>query len=77
MLTEEQGFAQVQGINVYDVVVVSQIIEKLLRGGLVTGKELGHVSALRGKLHKIVQSTIGIDLDNPEKEIRETKDDSE
>ena len=63
MLTQDQGLTLINGVNVYDVIVVSQIIEKLLRGGLVTGKELGHVSTLRAKLHNLVLQSSGIDID--------------
>ncbi len=68
MVTQEQGSKLINGVNVYDVVLVTQIIEKLLRGGLITGKELGHVFAIRNKLLSLVKNDVGIDLDNPEKE---------
>ncbi len=65
MLTADQGFKLVNGVNVYDVMVITQMIEKLLRGGLVTGKELGHVYTIRAKLREMVIQSINVDLDDP------------
>lgn len=68
MLTQEQGFTPVQGLNCYDVMVVLQIMEKALANGLVTGKEIGHVAALRMRLVNAAKQSIGVDLDNPTSE---------
>ena len=66
MLTQEQGLAPVKlDLHVYDVVIIAQMIEKLLRSGLVTGKEINYVATVRQKLHASVLQTIGLDIDNP------------
>lgn len=70
MVTQEQGFTVLPGINVYDAIVVSQLIEKLLRNGLVTGKELGHVASLRNKFHALVKQAVSVDIDNPPAETK-------
>lgn len=71
MLDQEQFHTKIEGVTVYDAVILSQIIEKALRGGLVTGKELNPVAVVRNNLHSYVQAAIGIDLDS----ITETKKD--
>jgi hypothetical protein len=69
MLTHEQGFTPINVLTVYDVVVISQMIEKLLRAGLVTGRELNFVSSIRERLHTAVKQTIDYDIDNPPSEV--------
>lgn len=72
MLTQEQALESIS-INCYDAVIISQLIEKLLRHGLVTGKEVATVAGLRMKVLATVKGAIGIDLDNPvEQEKMET-----
>jgi hypothetical protein len=67
MITKEQGNTQVEGLTVYEVIIMVQMVEKLLRGGMVTGRELNHVNTLRGKMVGLVEQYTGFDLDNPNK----------
>jgi hypothetical protein len=57
-----RNFTPINGFCVYDAVVVSQMIEKLLQHGLVTGKELCHVAALRTKVAGAIEKATGIDI---------------
>lgn len=50
MIPEEEGFRTVDGVCVYDVVLIVQIIEKLLKAGAVSGREVAHVAGLRSRL---------------------------
>jgi hypothetical protein len=65
MLTQEQGFTKIDGIVAYDLVIIIQMIDKLLKNGLVTGPELPYVAALRQKSALAIKTTAGIDIDNP------------
>lgn len=62
MLSEEQGLTEVVGLTVYDMLIVSHMVEKLLRNGLVTGKELSPVSSLHAKVLRIANEAVGVDL---------------
>ena len=64
MPTPEQTLVTIP-INYYDAVIITQMIEKLLRNGLVTGRELAAVASLRMKILRMVKQDIGVDLDNP------------
>lgn len=75
MITKEQGITYVEGLTVYDVVIMTQMIEKLLRGGLVSGRELSHVTALRTKMIGLIIQCTGFDLDNPTAKKEEVTDD--
>lgn len=68
MLTTEQGTKELSGIHVYDGVVITQIIEKLLKSGAVSGKELLYVASLRSKVVAAIQVAVGVDIDNIEQE---------
>lgn len=76
MLTKEQALTPIP-INCYDAVIITQLIEKLLRNGLITGKELAVVAGLRVKLTGTVQQSIGVDLDNPDQEAQTEANDAE
>jgi hypothetical protein len=62
-LTDEQGLKPVSGFNVYDMVLITHLIEKLLRGGNVTGKELSFVAGLRAKAILTANIATGLDID--------------
>lgn len=64
MLTEDQARTPIEGLNVYDAVIMTQMIEKLLQRGLVSGKELPHVASIRLKLNMAVKIAVAADLDN-------------
>jgi hypothetical protein len=63
-LTEEQGNRPVSGFTVYDMVLVMHLIEKLLRNGLVTGKELSYVAGMRAKAVFSAQMASGFNIEN-------------
>lgn len=62
MLTKEQGETAIS-FTCYDAIVVMQMIEKLLKSGLVSGKELAHVAGLRIMLLNSVHVKTGVNLD--------------
>ena len=62
MLTQEQALTQFP-ISCYDGVIIIQLIEKLLRGGLVTGPELTAITSLRIKMVGSIKREIDVDLD--------------
>lgn len=68
MLDTKKGLTGIDGLCVYDAIVITNIIDKLLKTGAVTGKEVGHVASLRAKATAAVQRAIGLDLDNPSPE---------
>jgi hypothetical protein len=72
LLNEQEGFKNIDGVNTFDIIIIVQMIEKLLRHGLVSGAELAHVAALRGKIIALVEKQIGINLDNFPKEGKKT-----
>ena len=63
MLTSEQGTMEIYGIHVYDGVVITQIIEKLLKSGAVSGKELLFVASLRSKVVAAIETATGVNID--------------
>lgn len=65
MLNQEQLTKEVC-ITVYEAVIMSQMLEKLLRAGVVKGRELGPLAAIRHRLHASVKVAINVDLDNME-----------
>lgn len=64
MVSEQEGYTTVDGLTVYDCIVITQIIDKLLKGGLVTGREVGHVALLRAKVIAAAEKVIGFNIDN-------------
>jgi hypothetical protein len=62
-LTNDQGLTLVTGFTVYDTVLIMHLIEKLLRGGGVTGRELSYVSALRTKAVEAALLAAGFDIE--------------
>lgn len=62
-LTQEQGMTPIAGFTVYDTVLMMHLIEKLLRGGGVTGRELSHVAMLRSKAISATQNAVGFDIE--------------
>jgi hypothetical protein len=50
LLSEDEGLKPLDGLCVYDAIIMVQMIDKLLRGGLVTGREVGHVAVIRSKI---------------------------
>lgn len=62
-LTEKQGHTAVTGFTVYDTVLIMHIIEKLLRGGGVTGQELSYVAALRHKTVVAAKTAVDFDIE--------------
>jgi hypothetical protein len=66
MLTSEQGSADITGLNVFDGVVITQVIEKLLRSGNVTGKELLYLGSVRTKIITAIESAVGVNIDQEE-----------
>lgn len=62
-LTEKQGQSTVNGFTVYDTVLIMHMIEKLLRGGGVTGQELPYIAALRHKAIAATKESIGFDIE--------------
>ena len=71
MLTQEQALTAIS-INCYDAVIITQLIEKLLRGGLVTGREISAVASLRVKLLGTMKQAIDVDFDNPTEQVETT-----
>lgn len=65
MLSQEQLTKEVC-ITVCEAVIISQMLEKLLRTGVVTGRELGPLATMRHRLHASVKVAINVDLDNME-----------
>jgi hypothetical protein len=63
VLTKEQALTAIT-INCYDAVIMTQLIEKSLRNGLITGKELSTVAGLRGKLATLILVGVGVDIDD-------------
>jgi hypothetical protein len=62
-LSEKQGLTPVTGFNVYDTVLIMHLVEKLLRGGGVTGRELSYVAQLRDKAVKGADTAVGFDIE--------------
>ena len=64
MIDPTIGLLKLSDLNIYDGVVVLQIIEKLLRSGAVTGREIAHVASLRVKIAEAIKAASGQDIDN-------------
>lgn len=65
MLTEEQGHTFVNSLfHVYDMVLITHLVEKSLRAGIISGKELKYVNSLREKAIAGAQIAAGVDIDS-------------
>jgi hypothetical protein len=73
LLTPEQGQTPVTGFNVYDTVLIMHLVEKLLRCGAVTGRELSFVSELRGKAVNAAQTACGYDIEQLNQKVTESQ----
>lgn len=63
MFKEEDGKLPIEGLQVYDAVVMVQIIDKALRTGTIEGPELTYVAVTRDKLVTAIRTTTGTDID--------------
>jgi len=75
VLDASKGTSPLGGLCVYDGIVVVQIIERLLRSGGVSGRELNHVAALRTKVAMSIKQACGVSVDDKEPQPEATTDD--
>jgi hypothetical protein len=62
VLSEEQGVTPITGLNVYDMVLIRDLIEKALHGGMIISRELPLLNSLYSKTVNAVKTAVDVDI---------------
>jgi hypothetical protein len=63
MFTKENGELPVANLNVFDSVIMVQIIDKALHGGIIAGPEISCIAVTRSRLVAAIFTATNINYD--------------